>query len=211
MIRIVRLPLTGRPEPEWVDSFATTSGEPPFIIQGAAALLEFAVTNLDGTALQAVTGITAITLEVYRSRTGAGADTAIIAPATVSIETAGLLLADWTGNASPGSSSKRHFGVELSGADTNVAFLSTEDAILEAWMEVYGTYDGDRVYLGGGPLRIHRSSAGATPEEPVSQYYTAAQVDALLSAAGTAITVSGGVASFTLAGTTYSFPVGTAS
>ena len=210
MQRIVRLSLTGRPTPGWVDAFRTSPAEPPYIIQGAAAVLEFALMNTAESAMVSPSGITDITVEIYRERTGNGSTAAIIAPAVVQVETAGLTLETWEANASPGSTSGRHFGVELAGSDTNVSFLSNEDALMEAWMEVYGTYDGDRVHLGAGPIRIHRSSAGATPQDPVSQYYTAAQVTALL-ADRPEVTVSGGVASMVIDGTTYSWPVGTAS
>lgn len=210
MQRIVRLSLTGRPTPGWVDAFSTSPAEPPYIIQGAAAVLEFALMNTAESALVSPAGITDITVEIYRERTGEGSTAAIIAPAVVQVDTAGLTLNTWQANATPGSTSGRHFGVDLAGTDTNVSFLSNEDALMEAWMEVYGTYDGDRVHLGAGPIRIHRSSAGATPQAPVSQYYTAAQVNALLTARPE-ITISGGVATVTIGGTEYAWPVGTAS
>lgn len=203
MIRTVRLALTQRPDTKWRDAFTTTApAETPFIVSGMAAELQFGVHNVAGAALASVTGLTLITMEVYANRR---ATAAIIAPPVFAgTLNEALTLAQWNNNTTP----YFHFNFTLTGAQTTVEFEDDADGI-DAWLEVYATSGGQRTPLGSGPLRIHRSAAGGTPPGSVSQYYTQAQVDALL-ADRPEITVTDFTASFSSGGVTYSFPVGPA-
>jgi hypothetical protein len=176
--RNIRLKLTGRPEPAWVES--ATPALPPWLVSGAAARLEFACFGPGSSgALLIPTGLSLITLEIYKRRTGG---TAIIAPGVFagSLNT-GLTENQWNSNSPDGS---EHFAFDLTGAQTSVnAAIDSEAGSLDAWMEVYATLAGERVSLGSGPLRIYRSAAGGSPPEDGQQYYTTAQVDAILAAA----------------------------
>lgn len=198
MLRIVHLALTGTPL-DWRDSHASASPTLPFIIAGSAARLRFFCTNLDATAPGTVTGLSAITLEIYKDRT---CRDLLIAPAAVSLESgaAALTLSNWTADTG------YHFQVDLTGAETAAATLDAEASVLDAWMEIRAQLNGERCFLGSGPLRIHRGADGGTVTE-ATQYYTKAEVDAILAEYVT-LTNGNGYSTLTVNGTEAVIPSG---
>lgn len=166
-VRTVRLKLTGRPETNWTDAFATARPLSPWINQGAAARLEFACFAADGGDITNPGNVEAITLRIYRRRIPAEA--AVIAPPAYADTINGALTAgQWDANGGC------HFFFYLSAAQTAVAIMDNAAESLAAWLEVSGTLGADRILLGAGPLRIYRglsataSEAIPTPPPPIT-------------------------------------------
>lgn len=203
----VRLELMQRPTKQWWDARAATLPvKVPTIIQGCAARLEFAVMQDSTTAaLEEVTGLSLITLEIYAKRASgtSTAGQAIIAPAVFS-GTLGttLTLNEWQA----GATDKCHFSFDLTGEETTVDVIDNDAGVAECWLEVYATLSGERKLLGSGPIFIERSAAGGQPAEALEQYYTRAQVDALVAAAGGTLVNHGAYATLTVGGVTVNLP-----
>jgi hypothetical protein len=202
----LHLILNGTHRPGWTDAHLAALPVVPYLHLGSGARVRVLLTNTDGDAVVSASGLTDILLEVWK---GPDLTELLCAAEAVQVATAAPSLSDWT------SATGSYYTAEaVLTEEETAAVLASATALdatartLQAWMEIRGTFAGQNVLLGAGPVLLLRGSTGGTPLEAGTLYYTAAEVDALL-ASRPAITVSGGAGSFTLGGTTYYFPVTT--
>lgn len=141
------------------------------LVAGDAADIEIGIFDPnDPTAVQSITNLDTITLEIYALRT----DDATLMDAVSTSTFATMTAEQWT------AGTHQHATLQLTGTITNIEMTAASQ---RAWAVLYALDDdGERSTLAAGPIILLRNNAGGTgpTETPDELYPTNAQMAALL-------------------------------